>query len=214
MDTSSSSEERAPLSPKVFRPHNFSNDTSSYGTVRAKSCPPQPQQLQSNSFQESFTAKYAKPIVTRASTWATEGDEKQSQSRRWSSYQTAIYHLLVDWWLAEVLLWLISACCLFSIIIILGIHDSEPLPNHWTWNISLNTRLAILSTLAKFALSVPIESSLGQLKWHWFKHHEARTLLDLEHFDKASRGPWGSLLFLLRIHYKLVAHLFPITAYR
>ena len=35
---------------------------------------------------------------------------------------------------------------------------------------------------------------LGQLKWAWFK--SSKSLVDFSVFDKASRGPWGSVLLL------------------
>jgi hypothetical protein len=208
MDNYPHSEERPRPSPGVPHSNISSNSLPSYQSIRPKSCPPQPQNLP-NLFQRNFKAKYASPIISRASTLVGEDDEKQPKPTRFRAWISSVQHLLIDWWLAEVLLWLISACCIFSIIIILGIHDGAPLPNHWTWNISLNTRLAILSTLAKFTLSVPIESSFGQLKWHWFGQRNSRSLIDLEHFDKASRGPWGSFLFVLRMRCKFVTLLFP-----
>jgi hypothetical protein len=38
---------------------------------------------------------------------------------------------------------------------------------------------------------------LCQLKWLWFR--DPHPMLDLERFDRASRGPWGAFLLLLRL---------------
>ncbi|CAI0643376.1 unnamed protein product [Colletotrichum noveboracense] len=41
-----------------------------------------------------------------------------------------------------------------------------------------------------------VMSGLGQLKWEWFKN--PRTLADVVLFDDASRGPWGSLMLIVK----------------
>ncbi|KAI0817888.1 hypothetical protein GGR55DRAFT_622433 [Xylaria sp. FL0064] len=42
---------------------------------------------------------------------------------------------------------------------------------------------------------LPPSECISQLKWQWFSQ-QPRRLIDIEHFDAASRGPWGSLRFL------------------
>ena len=39
----------------------------------------------------------------------------------------------------------------------------------------------------------------GQLKWSWFQGPQGRPLANLEHFDKAPRGPLGALQLLFRV---------------
>lgn len=41
---------------------------------------------------------------------------------------------------------------------------------------------------------LPAAEGISQLKWYWF--NEPQPLIDLDRFDTASRGPWGSLLLL------------------
>ncbi|EKG16900.1 hypothetical protein MPH_05881 [Macrophomina phaseolina MS6] len=50
-------------------------------------------------------------------------------------------------------------------------------------------------------MMMPIAEGISQLKWYWF--NEPQPLIDLDRFDTASRGPWGSLLLLFhtRKHY-------------
>ena len=55
-----------------------------------------------------------------------------------------------------------------------------------------NGFVALFTALAQAGLMVPIYSSIGQLKWIWFRMGE-RPLVDFETFDEASRGPVGGL---------------------
>ncbi|PVH83592.1 hypothetical protein DL98DRAFT_486436 [Cadophora sp. DSE1049] len=60
--------------------------------------------------------------------------------------------------------------------------------------ITINSILSWLSTIARSALLVPITKGISQLKWTWFS--SVQRLADLQRFDDASRGPWGSLMLL------------------
>ncbi|KAF5493987.1 hypothetical protein CGCF413_v010401 [Colletotrichum fructicola] len=72
--------------------------------------------------------------------------------------------------------------------------DENPL-DAWPLAISPNTIVAVLTTVARTALLVPLGSSISQLKWrHLFL--KARPLEHLQLFDSASRGPWGSILMI------------------
>jgi hypothetical protein len=44
---------------------------------------------------------------------------------------------------------------------------------------------------------MPVGEGISQLKFLWFRKN--RTLADLENFDNASRGPWGSFLFIFQL---------------
>lgn len=68
-------------------------------------------------------------------------------------------------------------------------------------NISLNTLVAVLSTLSRTALLVPVASCISQLKWIHLVS-SPRPLHDVQVFDDASRGPWGSLELIWRLHIK------------
>jgi hypothetical protein len=104
---------------------------------------------------------------------------------------------VVKRWLLEIISWLLSALCMCTIIIILFFLQNKPLPSHWPLNITLNAYIAILSRIASASLMLPVSEALGQLKWSWFQGH-SKKMWDFELFDNASRGPWGSVMLLVR----------------
>lgn len=72
-------------------------------------------------------------------------------------------------------------------------------------NIQLNTLVAILGTISKTTLLLTIASSISQFKWLSFADNfkaKAQTLENIQIYDEASRGPWGSLILLFK-HKKL-----------
>jgi hypothetical protein len=103
-------------------------------------------------------------------------------------------------WLLEILSWIFSAICMCAIIGVLVFLKDDSL-SKWTLaektGLTLNTYISILSKMAGAALILPVSEALGQLKWSWFLEH-SKQMWDFEIFDNASRGPWGSMLLLLR----------------
>jgi len=84
-----------------------------------------------------------------------------------------------------------------AIIFILLYFDGQPLPS-WPHKVTLNSILALLTTVAKAGLMIPIGAAIGQLKWIWFAEKE-RPLADFQTFDEASRGPIGGLKLIGRL---------------
>lgn len=99
-----------------------------------------------------------------------------------------------DWWFMEILSCLVSLLSLIVIIIILRVYDNQP-SSKWPHSITLNSLLALFTTLAQAGLIMPVSEALSQLKWVWFKEDE-RPLVDFETFDRASRGPLGGIKLL------------------
>lgn len=96
----------------------------------------------------------------------------------------------------------LSLACFAAIVGVLVAYGDKALSS-WdaAFGITLNTMIATLSTLSKTALLVPVASCLSQLKWiHMVT--ASRALNDIQIFDDASRGPWGSLELIWRIHIK------------
>ncbi|KAK4441971.1 hypothetical protein QBC34DRAFT_314080, partial [Podospora aff. communis PSN243] len=87
---------------------------------------------------------------------------------------------------------------LVAIGIILSVHDGKPLPP-WPLGLNLNSLVAILTTFLRALIMVFIAEVICQLKWDWFR--EPRSLYDLNRFESASRGVWGSLLVLACTRY-------------
>ena len=95
------------------------------------------------------------------------------------------------WW--EVYAMSLSVASTIAVIAVLISVQGKPLAE-WKMPIQPNSLVAIFSTIAKSALLVPIAECISQLKWTYFE--SPRTLSQLQLFDDASRGPWGSLILL------------------
>ncbi|MCJ1466696.1 hypothetical protein MMC07_005316 [Pseudocyphellaria aurata] len=96
-------------------------------------------------------------------------------------------------WVLEISSIGIAILTLAAMYITLAMHRDRPLP-HWPGLISINSLIAIFTVILKVTLMMPVAEGVGQLKWHWFQ--ESRSLIDLDQFDAASRGPWGSILLI------------------
>ncbi|KAI1492866.1 hypothetical protein F5X96DRAFT_319561 [Biscogniauxia mediterranea] len=104
------------------------------------------------------------------------------------------------WWLFEIAAWVASAIALVAIIITIALTDGKPLPQ-WPMHITLNSFVSFMSTIMKAALIIPVAEGISQLKWLWFKR--AGDLDDIQTFDEASRGSWGSMKLIFsstRLH--------------
>jgi len=66
----------------------------------------------------------------------------------------------------------------------------------WPVSINLNTLVSLFATVFRAATLAAVAEVIGQLKWTWFRR--PRSLLDLQRFDQASRGAYGSLLLLFQ----------------
>ncbi|KAH0424822.1 hypothetical protein CcaCcLH18_11320 [Colletotrichum camelliae] len=102
----------------------------------------------------------------------------------------SIWHV---WWL-EILSSLLAFACLGAIIVILLLHQGKTLPD-WPKFISVNSLVSIFTAVFKGSLIMPVAEGIGQLKWDWFRRPQK--LADINMFDNASRGPWGSLIMII-----------------
>ena len=107
------------------------------------------------------------------------------------------------WWLPEIFASVFSVACLMCIVVILRVYDRRGLDElNFPPGLTLNGVVALIATINRAALTVPLGSTLSQEAWLWFSPVTQRKLCrarlgDLELADDASRGAWGSLLFLL-----------------
>ncbi|KAJ2993362.1 hypothetical protein NUW58_g1862 [Xylaria curta] len=108
-----------------------------------------------------------------------------------------------SWWWWEIMAIVLSIASTVGLVVLLAKIDNTP-RRSWSLLIQPNSFIAVLTTISKAALLVPAASSLSQLKWRHFES-APRKLADLQLFDGASRGPWGSLIFLFRISNHLKA---------
>jgi hypothetical protein len=106
--------------------------------------------------------------------------------------------IVKDWWW-EALTWLVGTISTWLLMALLCHFDKKPV-SQWKSKISLNAIVAILSQAAQSALCVSVGSCISQLKWRWIKTDQPVT--DIALFDRASRGPEGSLVLLMKMIFK------------
>lgn len=109
---------------------------------------------------------------------------KQLESR-WSSMS----------WKWQILGWISSLCFFIAIFLVLRVWDGRPLPD-LRFGITPNALIRLLATSTELFLLAPVNSAVGQLRW--LRALRKRPMDDFRTIDKVSRGPWGSLLLLLR----------------
>lgn len=90
---------------------------------------------------------------------------------------------------------------LLAIVAVLRVYDGYTLTSlALPHSLSLNSLVAILATLNRMFLTVPLASCISQEGWLSFvqKKSRARRLQDLASYDDAAKGAWGSLLFIFK----------------
>ncbi|KAI1389875.1 uncharacterized protein F4822DRAFT_428216 [Hypoxylon trugodes] len=105
--------------------------------------------------------------------------------------------ILAQWWWWEIGASVLSIVGILLVGLVLYRIDSNTLQN-WLYSIQPNSLISVLTTVSKASMMVPIASSISQLKWQHFSYRP-NTLNNLQLFDDASRGPWGSLTALLMV---------------
>ena len=99
--------------------------------------------------------------------------------------------IFLSWW-PEIAWCAFNTALLITLAAILKAYDKQPARQ---WTVSLNTVVAAVSTICRASMAIPVSEGLSQLKWNAFARSQ-RPLIDLQTFDQASRGPFGSLILL------------------
>ncbi|KAG5747852.1 hypothetical protein H9Q70_009466 [Fusarium xylarioides] len=101
-------------------------------------------------------------------------------------------------WSLELGLLLLAAGLLGSIFAILGAYDTDELPD-WSGKIgagiTLNALVAVIATIFRATIAFVALEVLAQLKWDWITK-TFRPVGDMQRYDDASRGAWGSFMLL------------------
>jgi hypothetical protein len=157
------------------------------------------QELQEDDDEEEEQESAAVELATVVLQSATPTNETQPASNDDSSAQNLPRHRVrtMLMWLPELLGLVASIAATGAIIALLAIYGNRPLST-WKSTISINTVVAILGTVSRTSLALGLSACLAQQKWNYLKTRSA-PLSDLQKFDAASRGPWGSLQLLLSI---------------
>ncbi|GAB7360670.1 hypothetical protein MBLNU230_g0549t1 [Neophaeotheca triangularis] len=105
-------------------------------------------------------------------------------------------------WQWEFVAAVFSLACVVAVIVLL-IRFQDKALSSWEapYDMKMNTLVALLSTLSRTALIIPVASCISQLKWIHLMH-SPRPLREIQTFDDASRGPWGSLGLIWRLHFR------------
>ncbi|KAF2155789.1 hypothetical protein K461DRAFT_310403 [Myriangium duriaei CBS 260.36] len=111
---------------------------------------------------------------------------------------------IIAWWLPELVASLFSVISLGCIVAVLSVFDRRSATDvHLPRYLTLNGLIALIATINKACLTVPIYSAIMQEMWLHFAAEARSTscksrLRDIELYTEASRGTWGSLLLLFK----------------
>lgn len=103
-------------------------------------------------------------------------------------------------WAPELVWCLLSVALLMGLVMVLSSFDDKPLPK-LPLGLTLNTIVAILATTSRAVTVFLVGRGISQLKWNQFVGGH-KPLINLQVFDDASRGPWGSLQMVFRTRAK------------
>ncbi|KAF1980955.1 hypothetical protein K402DRAFT_425809 [Aulographum hederae CBS 113979] len=116
--------------------------------------------------------------------------------RSFHGFKRSIQQLARYAWLWECLSLAVALGLLIAILVVLSKHDGKPQPQ-WPNRVTIPSLVALLNTIMKAAMAVPLAEGVSQLKWKWIR--KGAVLRDMGAFDEASRGPWGSAKLLIQL---------------
>ena len=127
---------------------------------------------------------------------STSLGDADSQKHEQSTKRLCWQSLISDTRMWEIMAVTFSILCFIAIFCVVRVYDQKPSPS-LSYGLTLNAIISILSTAAKSSLIYAVGASLGQLKWLWF-YNSDRKLRDIQSFDDATRGPWGSTIMIFQ----------------
>ncbi|KAJ6021486.1 hypothetical protein N7540_006990 [Penicillium herquei] len=127
---------------------------------------------------------------------ATGEIEKQAGFRDHLSLRSTWSIIELDSWSSEAIAICFSVACFIAIFCVLQIYNGQPKPL-LPKGITLNTIVSILATASKSSLMFVAGECIAQLRWVSFRKSR-QSLSDVQLYDSASRGPWGSLTILVK----------------
>lgn len=105
-------------------------------------------------------------------------------------------------WTLEIISEAVALAGLLAMVGLLRVFEGRPITTWPYEKFTLNGAIALLATVIKTGLVIPVSASIGQRKWiRWSSRSKADTnkrINDFETYDEASRGPFGCgrLLFV------------------
>lgn len=109
------------------------------------------------------------------------------------------------WWPWEWLCELLAVGSLGAMCFALWYYQDRPQADWQQSYFTLNGLVALLATLTKTGLIIPVSAAIGQRKWLRFLpnrkgNDRARRIGDFEAFDEASRGSLGSAKLIISLN--------------
>lgn len=141
----------------------------------------------------SFPLLIPKPDTRTLATKNQDSKKRPALTKRWGRFQDTCK----DLWIWEISACIFSILCMSAVAGILFRLQDRPLSS-WSFSIAPNSLVSVFITLSKSAMLLVVAQGVSQMRW---VHYQTgpHPLIDLETFDAASRGPWGSLIFLLEM---------------
>lgn len=102
-------------------------------------------------------------------------------------------------WLPEIAALIMALTCLLTIYVVLRKNKGREVASlNISGRLTLNGAVAILATILRVSLLVPVASAVSQEIWLWMIQNGSRThprsrLGDISLSDAGSRGVWGSI---------------------
>ncbi|KAF6795338.1 hypothetical protein CSOJ01_13495 [Colletotrichum sojae] len=139
----------------------------------------------------SFDSKISQPASSMNEVLAEKTDTAETSKPLWRI------------WVFELFCILLSILLFISILVVLYKFSDQELPD-WPFGATLNSFLALFTTMSKAAFMIPVSVAISQTQWAWISKRP-RPLYDVHVIDQASRGTWGSLVLLWRFRFQHVA---------
>ncbi|KAJ6780977.1 hypothetical protein PWT90_05402 [Aphanocladium album] len=180
----------------MSRPTPFPSSPSSMGSARPTAAPVSPPSVRRKPVQAphgrlpSFDTETSAKLLMAVDIAAA--DEKGAYPTKARNGKAHVLSL----WKWELVSLLISILSFLAIVITLLVYQNR-LTTEWKLPISINAIVAILSALFKGSLAMPVTEGISQMKWLWFSR-QPRSLIDMDLYDRASRGAWGAFLMILK----------------
>ncbi|CAN9107377.1 unnamed protein product [Alternaria alternata] len=123
----------------------------------------------------------------------------RSVAQGWQAFANGSLRLWRKGWTAETCSCIFALLSLIGLVLTLMAHQDRPLPD-WPQIVSINSIVSLFSMMIRAGVSMVLAEGISQSKWQWFR--KARKLDDMAKFDSASRGAWGSVLFIFGLRIK------------
>jgi len=174
------------------------------GTNSASQGHDQPEQLYnllSDDEQQSTHLKTAKHAIkssvnsvssSQSPDHPSNDDSSQGRWQRWLQRADNL-------WIYELTGALLSVACFVALVAVLKQADGNE-QSKWIFNyLTLNGFIALITTVMRASMTIGVAAGLSQLKWNHFSGRgmRGRRFEQLNAFDQASRGPFGSLKLIL-----------------